>query len=47
MGLKAKETFDASFTLDKAAEERLVTLLSSEAFSNQVKLEILQAFKTC
>ena len=35
LGLKAKETFDASFSLDKAAEDRLHNLLQSDAFSKQ------------
>ena len=37
MGLKAKETFDASFALDDAAEERLRNLLVSETFSKQAR----------
>ncbi|KAK9866855.1 hypothetical protein WJX84_002311 [Apatococcus fuscideae] len=48
MGLKAKETFDANFALDDAAEERLRNLLVSETFSKQVVQQCqLPAGQTC
>ena len=47
MGIKAKETFDASFTLDSAAEDRLHNLLHSDAFSQQVNGWLHQAHLTC